>query len=447
MYTLQRPVVSSPPLYLCILVHLIYLLSGHVSAIGNATLVDGVVSGIALSNNLQGDGGLIRRKLFQSSEAVGIQNIEDPIELAQFFPNGLALCFGDQEDATSSRALPVRVTDSSDTSARSAAAKMEGMFRCYVPISRFPRKCVCLRADCGGTAAEKENCRTCLESGGVYESMSSCMSADETVGIQQINPASEYPDPSFADEDTAGVDYFEGEVDGDEEEDPRLYTDLYQVEERGSPRCPHAQKRNLYSWCDPATWGGSLPNPQGQVVLPLGKRVLLEPCAVEGNPVFTQILIPQSSELIFANANMNLTVSSILVRGALRIGGPRCRVGAKIRISFPLSQKIEPLHYGIIADRGVLEMHGVNFKLSWTRLAATAKAGDNVITIQEQARKWRAGQQIMIATSIFKDEIENQNEVATIKSVSGDGKRITLTKPLVFEHYGYENVKLACPVL
>jgi hypothetical protein len=172
--------------------------------------------------------------------------------------------------------------------------------------------------------------------------------------------------------------------------------------------------------------------------LPLGKRVLLEPCAVKGNPVFTQILIPQSSELIFANANMDLTVSSILVRGALRIGGPRCRIGAKIRITFPPSPKVEPLHYGIIADRGVLEMHGMDFRLPWTRLAATAKAGDTVITIQEGAKKWRAGQLIMIATSIFKDEIENQNEVATIKSVSANGKRITLTKPLVFEHYGYE---------
>lgn len=443
MYTLRKPVSLSFPFYLFILVNCIYLSRGFVNALGNVTLVEGIVSGIALPNHLQAGGELIRRQLSQSSGAVGIQSIEDPIELAQFFPNGLALCFDDQQDTSSSRALPVRVSDASDESARSAAAEMEGMFRCYVPISRFPRKCVCLRADCDGTVAEKENCRTCLEAGGVYESMSSCMSADETVGIQQINPANEYPDPTFADEDTAGVDYFEDEV---EDMDPKLYTDLYQAEERGSPRCPHAQRKNLYSWCDPETWGGSLPNPQGQIILPLGKRVLLEPCAVEGNPVFTQILIPQSSELIFANANMNLTVSSILVRGALRIGGPRCRIGAKIRITFPPSMKVEPLHYGIIADRGVLEMHGMNFKQSWTRLAATAKAGDTVITLQEGSKKWRAGQLIMIATSIFKDEIENQNEVATIKSINKKGKRITLTKPLLFEHYGYECDKRACPV-
>jgi hypothetical protein len=50
---------------------------------------------------------------------------------------------------------------------------------------------------------------------------------------------------------------------------------------------------------------------------------------------------------------------------------------------------------------------------------------------------WRSGQLITLATTVWKDELTNQNEVRSIKSISGDRTRITLDKPLEYQHYGY----------
>lgn len=49
---------------------------------------------------------------------------------------------------------------------------------------------------------------------------------------------------------------------------------------------------------------------------------------------------------------------------------------------------------------------------------------------------WVAGQQIVLTTTVWKDNLNNQNEVLTISSVSVDGKVLTLTSATQFYHYG-----------
>ncbi|KAJ3285678.1 Fibrocystin-L [Rhizoclosmatium sp. JEL0117] len=98
---------------------------------------------------------------------------------------------------------------------------------------------------------------------------------------------------------------------------------------------------------------------------------------------------------------------------------------------------------GIAAvNAGTLDIHGVTYAPTWTRLAATALKGEKQILIQDIVN-WEVGQTILITTTATKDSRDfNQNDVAVIASIglaSGIGPSvslITLAAPLSFNHYG-----------
>ncbi len=56
---------------------------------------------------------------------------------------------------------------------------------------------------------------------------------------------------------------------------------------------------------------------------------------------------------------------------------------------------------------------------------------------QDPVWSWRPGQLLFVATSIYRDEYENQNEVAAVQSVSSDGRTIVLDRQLQYSHYGW----------
>jgi hypothetical protein len=208
--------------------------------------------------------------------------------------------------------------------------------------------------------------------------------------------------------------------------------------------CPQSAS-DVVSWCS-NIWvgiGGIEGRPfiprSGRVTLPVGKKVLVDECLAQLDTDFTQIIVPETSELIFSsNSDLKLRVSSILVRGALRIGSPKCRVGSRILIEMPPRYgEVPNYQYGIIADSGEVDMHGANlFGSSWTRLGATANAGATTITVQADVGGWLPGQQILLTSSSFKDEVQNQNEILTVKNAYGS--TIELESPLAFQHYGGE---------
>ena len=355
-----------------------------------------------------------------------------------------SLCSNDQENERSSAFIPARIhVDYND-----------GPFRCYVATSRFPKRmCQCLKADCSSNASytEREHCEICSRHGGVYSSYEDCMKeAEDVPGPRGIL---NYPEPKFADESLEGK-VFGGERSGSAARvEPFVLVDvaaeaLDQAESAGrEDDCPHLQS-GLSRWCDPGTWSssnqdvisfGSWTGPEvptdGVVILPVGKKVLLDQCGYTRNAYITQIVVPETSELIFPNEDMELKVTSILVRGALRIGSSRCRIGASIKITMPPNNLIDKLRYGIIADTGEVDIHGSSgFGAPWTRLEKTALPGDTSIKVQTRVDFWRPGQQILITTSQFKDEVFNQNEVVEIASVSGD--TLYLKSPLQYNHYG-----------
>ncbi|KAI3430644.1 hypothetical protein D9Q98_005237 [Chlorella vulgaris] len=200
--------------------------------------------------------------------------------------------------------------------------------------------------------------------------------------------------------------------------------------------CPF-QQSGLKRWDDPSTWGGTVPSPSSTITLPKGVKVLMGACMLQKGATYRQIIIPAGSELIFADEDMALDVGSIVVNGALRAGGPSCRLASRLTLTFHSLSGIDTFNMALwVGPGGTLDLHGKLFYPTWTRLAQTAAAGAKSLKVKDAVQGWEQGQQVVITTTIWKDEQDNQNEVVTIDSVSADRRTIYLASPLKYDHYG-----------
>lgn len=84
----------------------------------------------------------------------------------------------------------------------------------------------------------------------------------------------------------------------------------------------------------------------------------------------------------------------------------------------------------VIGVLGGLDLHGIPRNVSWTRLAATANAGQNSLTLSEPV-DWVAGEEIIVTTT---DTRIDHTERHTISGVSNGGTVVTLTKTLAYKH-------------
>jgi hypothetical protein len=84
----------------------------------------------------------------------------------------------------------------------------------------------------------------------------------------------------------------------------------------------------------------------------------------------------------------------------------------------------------VIGVLGGLDLHGIPHSVTWTRLAATASAGQTSITLSQPV-DWVAGDEIILTTT---DRRLDHVERCTIASVSAGGTVLTLTNPLSYTH-------------
>lgn len=212
---------------------------------------------------------------------------------------------------------------------------------------------------------------------------------------------------------------------------------------RTAADCPHLRS-GLKHWHDPATWtnnGNQVPTGASTITLPSGSSVLISSCSLS-NTVYQKIVIPVGTELIFADAPINMRVRNILVQGKLSIGSPTCRLNAPVNITF-IGPKVTTdeidTNYGAkgigVAGTGQIDIHGFQFHPTWTRIAASIRAGDNRIYLQD-AVNWAVGQRVVVATTLYRDYETDQNEEMTIVSISEDGKVLETSTAFKFSHYG-----------
>ena len=203
--------------------------------------------------------------------------------------------------------------------------------------------------------------------------------------------------------------------------------------------CPWDEP-GLVAWTPPS---GAAPD----YTLPANSKVLIDADATVGN-----VVIPTDSELVFANADVELNAASISVLGKLRIGSRTCRFGstktARITLTGAASDPAasSALHKGIVASgSGSVEMYGALRQPTWTRLATTAAAGDTTIVLYECV-EWAAGDVLLITTTHAEDHRRhNRNEKRTISAVECDERtvegathsfgKVTLASALSYSHY------------
>lgn len=151
--------------------------------------------------------------------------------------------------------------------------------------------------------------------------------------------------------------------------------------------------------------------------------------------------------------NTRLVVKNLIVMpgGTLEVGTAfdPIKPGVKAEIHFadtPLDLVRDPEQYGngLIA-LGKVTMHGVVKADTFLRLTAEPKVGQAILTLAQPASDWALLDRLILPDTRHLKAGETwskyvpQWETATIQGISADGKSITLSAPLKFDHIGARN--------
>lgn len=210
--------------------------------------------------------------------------------------------------------------------------------------------------------------------------------------------------------------------------------------------CPF-QIAGAKPWHSPSTWpSGKVPTAGADVTLPENTVVIIQSCSLLAAP-YGVITIPKSSVLVFDDADIEIHITQIFVYGALKIGSETCRYFGRIKIVFhgvraavlngqsPSTAKWTLPSKGIVAPGGQVDLHGKLYDRTWTRLATSAYAGEDRITLQHPVN-WDAGMEVaVITTSYFDKPDDHKNDRVIVAAVSRDGKTVSFTTKLKYDHY------------
>jgi hypothetical protein len=224
------------------------------------------------------------------------------------------------------------------------------------------------------------------------------------------------------------------------------------------------------AWSAPATWeGGQIPAANARVLIREGHRVLYD---VQAPKPLRSLTI--SGILRFAqDKDTRLDVGLIQVRAgedcteegfACDAPHPGPPNPARPRVALEVGTPDQPIAPGrtalirlvyvdgldrescpaIICCGGRMDFHGAPLSRTWTRLGATAKKGDNVITLSEPVSGWKAGDRIIVTmtglapSSGYPHPGPNPKGTTTEERViqAIDGQKLSLRAPLEHEHLG-----------
>ncbi len=202
------------------------------------------------------------------------------------------------------------------------------------------------------------------------------------------------------------------------------------------------------------------------MTIPAGTSALLDVA-----PTNTIKSINIFGELIFKDTPLNLNVNFIRIEpgGKLLMGSSTCRLSSKIIVTFfgdyantTSDLGLNPSDNAKLGSKGLaattnstLEIWGADVKTTWTRLAQAAAINATTITLEKSVSGlWKAGDAIALASTDFGPVIDSaitttpasvqwqrgrkfdeQSEDVVIKSISTDGKTLTLQTPLKYPHF------------
>lgn len=137
-----------------------------------------------------------------------------------------------------------------------------------------------------------------------------------------------------------------------------------------------------------------------------------------------------------------------VARPALEVGTPNHPIDAKhsavIRLTYfsGLDKQSCP---AIVCCAGRMDFHGAPMSRTWLKLGATAKKGADAVVLSEPVTGWRVGDRILLTSTTRNLHGHNirrpgdpksslRTEERTVKTI--DGTRLTLDKPLGYDHFG-----------
>jgi G8 domain/Right handed beta helix region len=179
-------------------------------------------------------------------------------------------------------------------------------------------------------------------------------------------------------------------------------------------------------WSAPGTWGGEVPTPKSDVVIPSSRTVILDVDAC------VQTLVIQGT-LVFAEKDLSLCSRWIRIDkgGRLVIGTAERPFMNRANITLIEGDRTENVmemgtKFLAVMPGGRLDLHGIPGITAWTKLAAPVAAGDTTVEVID-ASGWRENDSIVVATGSMEP---NETEERTVKAVNG--RRVTLDAPLKF---------------
>jgi hypothetical protein len=190
---------------------------------------------------------------------------------------------------------------------------------------------------------------------------------------------------------------------------------------------------SVANWSSQFAWGGLPPPAEGDTaIIPRGRHVFLDV-----SPPRLQLLLVQGS-LEFARTDLHLQANYIFVaQGAsFTVGTEQRPFMQRATITLhgtPVTAELPVYGAKVLACREcILDLHGKPTLRSWTRLAATANAGETALLLLEPV-DWEVGSEIVVTST--SDEM-HEAEVRVLAALEVGGTRLVLTSPLTHEHLG-----------
>lgn len=152
------------------------------------------------------------------------------------------------------------------------------------------------------------------------------------------------------------------------------------------------------NWSDPDTWGGIKPIAGDDVIIPEGISIILD----EHTPNLNGLTV--NGTLSFANQDINLTSSWILVHGNFQIGTEEFPYAHKAVITLNGDDTEEDIMgmgtRGIMVMGGNLEIHGTPPSTVWTKINAHGEVGATSLTLMDEVF-WEIDNEIVVAPTDY----------------------------------------------
>jgi len=180
-------------------------------------------------------------------------------------------------------------------------------------------------------------------------------------------------------------------------------------------------------WSDPATWGGTVPADNTDILIPRGQTIILDQNV-------SAATLTVNGALVCDNRDLALSARWIMVHGNLECGTAEKPFLNRFDITLTGNDKDESvmgMGTKTIAAMGggVISLHGQP-RTSWLMLNGTVNPGTREIRT-EYATNWRAGDTIVVTSTA---DSMHEAETHVIQSINGES--ITLNRALEHRHFG-----------